>query len=202
MKKFPALSVIEISSIATGIYSTDVMLKSAPITVLRSGTVHPGKYLVLIGGSVAAVEEAYNSGLRAAGDNILDQVFLPDIHENVVAALLGGKQTCSDEAIGVFETKTACAIINAADFAVKVTNINLVELRISDDLGGNAFVIYSGKIEEVQAALERSVKTMNDGGHLINSILIARPDMDLTRQIYESTLFAKNSLKILDNGEI
>jgi len=202
MKNFPALCIIEISSIATGIYCTDIMLKSAPITVLRSGTVHPGKYLILIGGTVASVDEAYRFGLKAAGTNIIDHVFLPDIHEEVVTALLGGKHTCSDEAIGVFETKTACAIINAADFAIKVTDIDLVEMRISDDLGGNAFAIYSGKIEEVQAALERSEKTMTDHGNLINSTLIARPDTDLTGQISESTLYEKNGLKILDDGEI
>ena len=78
MKKYPAIALLEISGIATGIYCADVMIKCAPITVLKSGTVHNGKYLILIGGSVASVEEAFYKGLTAAKDEIIDHVFLPD----------------------------------------------------------------------------------------------------------------------------
>ena len=38
------------------------MAKRAPIDVIRAGTVHPGKYLILVGGAVADVEEALEAG--------------------------------------------------------------------------------------------------------------------------------------------
>ncbi len=49
----PALALLEFGSIAVGMQAADAMVKRAPIDTLRSGTVHNGKYLVLIGGQVA-----------------------------------------------------------------------------------------------------------------------------------------------------
>ena len=48
MKKYPSIALLELSSIAVGIFTADAMVKRAPITVLKSGTVHNGKYLILI----------------------------------------------------------------------------------------------------------------------------------------------------------
>ena len=58
----PALGLLELESIAAGIAAGDAMAKRAPIEVIRAGTVHPGKYLILVGGSVADVEEALAAG--------------------------------------------------------------------------------------------------------------------------------------------
>ena len=52
----PALALVEFGSIAGGILAADAMIKKAPLNVIKTGTVQPGKYLVLIGGSVADVE--------------------------------------------------------------------------------------------------------------------------------------------------
>jgi len=43
------------------------MLKMAPVALLRCGTVHPGHYLALVGGSVAATAEAHAAGLAKTG---------------------------------------------------------------------------------------------------------------------------------------
>ena len=58
----PALGLLELESIAAGIEVGDAMAKRAPVELLRAGTVHPGKYLVLVGGDVADVEEALEAG--------------------------------------------------------------------------------------------------------------------------------------------
>ena len=52
-------------SIAIGVRAGDAMVKRAPVEVTYAGTVHPGKYLVLVGGDVASVEESYAAGLDA-----------------------------------------------------------------------------------------------------------------------------------------
>ena len=66
-----ALALLEFSGAAAGILAVDRMLKMAPVALLRCGTVHPGRYLALVGGSVAATEEAHaagaGGGLRAEG---------------------------------------------------------------------------------------------------------------------------------------
>ena len=60
----PAVGLLEFSSIARGIEAGDAMIKSAPLEVIRAGTVHPGRYLVLVGGLTADVEAAMEAGRR------------------------------------------------------------------------------------------------------------------------------------------
>ena len=63
----PALGLLELESIAAGIEVGDAMAKRAPIDLIRAGTVHPGKYHVLVGGAVADVEEALEAGREIGG---------------------------------------------------------------------------------------------------------------------------------------
>ena len=54
--KRTAIGLIELSSIAAGFAVADVLLKAAAVELLINRTICSGKYLVLIGGEVAAVE--------------------------------------------------------------------------------------------------------------------------------------------------
>ncbi len=89
MKKCPALALIEFGSIAAGVTAGDAMIKKAPISLFKAGTVSQGKYLVLIVGSVASVKEAFEAGLLVGKDFVVDKVFLPDVHDAVLSAILG-----------------------------------------------------------------------------------------------------------------
>lgn len=150
----PALALIELDSIAIGIEAGDAMAKRSPIDVLYAGTVHPGKYLVLVGGAVADVEEALDTGRAVGGSAILDTVLLADIHPDVVAALRGRRRTGTGEALGVIETQTVAAIIEAADAGVKGARARLLELRLADDIGGKAYLLFGGPVADVEAAVE------------------------------------------------
>ncbi len=75
----PALALVEFASIAVGITAGDAMVKVAPLDSIYAGTVHPGKYLVLVSGDTASVEEALETGLTAGGDDVVDAVFLPEL---------------------------------------------------------------------------------------------------------------------------
>jgi bacterial microcompartment shell protein len=150
----PALAVLELDSIAAGIAAGDAMAKRAPIDVLRAGTVHPGKYLVLVGGSVADVEEALQAGREIGGPAVLDVVFLPHVHPELVAAIGGTLRECAGEALGVIETRTVAAIIEAADAGLKGARVRIVELRLADDLGGKGYLLFDGSVSDVEAAVE------------------------------------------------
>jgi microcompartment protein CcmL/EutN len=89
--KYPAIALIELGSIAAGMFAADKMVKRAPIELLRAGTVQPGKYLILIGGGTAEVEESYREALQVAPEDILDEVFLPRVHTQVIDALEGDR---------------------------------------------------------------------------------------------------------------
>jgi microcompartment protein CcmL/EutN len=202
MKKYPAIALLEISGIATGIYCADVMIKCSPITVLKSGTVHNGKYLILIGGSVASVEEAYFKGLTAATDEIIDHVILPDVHEQVHDAVLGQRADCSREAIGIIETTSVAAIIQSTDAAIKQTDINIAEIRIADHLGGKAFSILNGKIEDIESAVEIAREKITRPKYWLKHTVIPNLDQELGNQLAQSTSFGKLQVQTLSEGEI
>jgi microcompartment protein CcmL/EutN len=202
MKKYPAIALLEISGIATGIYCADVMIKCSPITVLKSGTVHNGKYLILIGGSVASVEEAYFKGLTAATDEIIDHVILPDVHEQVHDAVLGQRADCSREAIGIIETTSVAAIIQSTDAAIKQTDINIAEIRIADHLGGKAFSILNGKIEDIESAVEIAREKITRPEYWLKHTVIPNLHQELGNQLAQSTSFGNLQVQTLSEGEI
>ena len=202
MKKYPAIALIEFSSIATGILAGDAMVKRAPISVLKSGTVHKGKFLVLIGGSVASVEESFSEGLSIGEEQIIDKMILPNAHIQVHDAILGARKTCCDEAIGVIETATVAATIQSADAGIKGANVNIVEIRLADDIGGKAFAIFTGKVEEVEAAINISKNAVTDPEHWIRDTIIPRLHTDMAKQIDQSTSFFKTDLNKIENSEV
>jgi microcompartment protein CcmL/EutN len=150
----PALALLELDSIAAGIQTGDAMAKRAPIDVIRAGTVHPGKYLVLVGGAVADVEEALDAGREVGASSILDVVFLPNVHPELVAAIRGERRAAAGEALGIIETATVAAIIEAADAGLKGARVRLLELRLADDLGGKGYLLFDGPVADVEAAVE------------------------------------------------
>lgn len=149
----PAIALLELDSIAIGIETGDAMAKRSPIDVIYAGTVHPGKYLVLVGGAVGDVEEALDAGRTVGGPSILDAVFLADVHPDVVAAMRGRRLTGTGEALGVIETPTVAAIIDAADAGVKGAQVRLLELRLADGLGGKAYLLFDGTVADVEVAV-------------------------------------------------
>ena len=97
----PALALLEFGSVAAGIVAGDAMAKRAPIDAIVVGTVQPGHYLVMVSGDTASVEEAIAAGTGASGHALLDMVFLPDVHVDVVAAVRGRRLAEPPEALGV-----------------------------------------------------------------------------------------------------
>lgn len=159
----PALALLELASIAVGIEAGDAMVKRAPVEVLRAGTVHPGRYLVLVTGSVADVEEAFRAGVEVGEAALVDTVLLPNVHAAVVAALRGERRTGAGEALGVVETATVAATIQAADAGVKGAAVELLELRLADGLGGKGYLLFDGAVSDVEAAVAIAVDRIADG---------------------------------------
>jgi microcompartment protein CcmL/EutN len=149
----PALALLELDSIAAGIEAGDAMAKRAPIDVLRAGTVHPGKYLVLVAGSVADVEEAVEAGREVGGSSVLDVVLLPNAHPELASAIRGERRAPEREALGIVETMTVAAVIEAADAGLKGAHVRLLEIRLADDLGGKGYLLFDGTLTDVEAAV-------------------------------------------------
>lgn len=149
----PALALIEFDSIAAGIETGDAMAKKAPIARLVAGTVHNGKFLVLITGEVGDVEESYAAGLIVGAGNVLDDVILPGIHPQVADAIHRQRRPEPGDALGIVETRTVAAAIAAADVGIKGAEVNLIEIRLADGLGGKGLIFFSGLVHDVEAAV-------------------------------------------------
>jgi microcompartment protein CcmL/EutN len=199
---YPAIALLELPSIATGIFCADEMIKCSPITVLKSGTVHKGKYLILIGGTVASTEEAFKIGRAIAKEDLIDQVFLPDIHSQVYEAITGQRRPCSKESIGIIETTTAAATIKSTDAAIKGAKIDVVEIRLADHLGGKGFSIVTGEVEDVQSAIHVAQNTITNPDYWVHGIVIPHLHFEMAEQIEQSTYFEQLSIRELEEGEL
>jgi microcompartment protein CcmL/EutN len=153
---FPALALLEFSSIAAGIEAGDAMVKRAPVSTIQTGTVQPGHYLVLVAGDVASVEEAVAAGRETGQAALRDTLFLPNVHPAVVAALGGQRQTAVEDALGIIETHTVASAIQAADAGVKGAEVSLLQLRLADGLGGKGLVFFHGLVADVETAVSLS----------------------------------------------
>jgi microcompartment protein CcmL/EutN len=158
----PALALLELASIAVGIEAGDAMVKRAPVEVVHAGTVHPGKYLVLVAGAVADVEEALAAGLEVGEGCLVDTVFLPNVHAQVVAALRGARRAGRGDALGIVETATVAATIEAADAGVKGARVELLELHLADGLGGKGYLLFDGSVSDVEAAVAIAIERISD----------------------------------------
>jgi len=185
----PALSLIEFSSIAAGIQAADAMVKRAPLEVIQAGTVQPGKYLVLIGGLTADVEESLAAGREVGGAAIVDIVYLPQVHRELVEALQGGRAAKPKDALGVVETTCVAAAIQAADAGIKAAEVRLVEVRLADGLGGKGIVLFSGLVADVEIAVERGVAALDRPDQLVRQVVIPNLHDELWANLSQATRF-------------
>lgn len=185
----PALALLEFGSIAVGMQAADAMVKRAPIDTIRSGTVHNGKYLVLIGGQVADVEESLSAGRETGGGDLLDYVLLPQVHPDVVECIGGQRAPEATDALGVIETATAAAAIHAADAGIKAAMVQLVEVRLADGLGGKGIVLFSGLVADVQAAVLGGIGALERPDLLVRQVVIPQLHPGMWDNVGASTWF-------------
>ncbi len=174
----PAIGLLEFESIVAGIVAGDAMAKSSPITSLYAGTVHPGHYLVLVGGDTAAVEIALENAGR---DTVVDSLFLADVHPAVITAITTDDPTATviGDAVGIVETSTTAAAIIAADAGVKTAGVELLAVRLADGLGGKAYCLFGGTVADIEAAIEGATERIRAGGKLLHSAVISQLHDDM-----------------------
>lgn len=172
----PAIAIVEFDSIATGVFSGDAMVKSSPIGSIYAGTVHPGRYLVLVSGDTASVEVALDTGRDVGDRSVIDSIFLPAVHDDVVAAIVSLVDAADfdGEAAGIIETATVASVVEASDAGVKAAAVALPAVRLADGLGGKGYALFTGPIAEVEEALEAAVERAMPTGHLIRHVVIAQ----------------------------
>lgn len=170
-----AIGLIESSSIAKGIEFADVMAKTADITILVTKSICPGKYIVLIGGDVSSVDQAVNAALEIAPAVIVDHFVIANIHPSILPAISGGAVVEKVEAIGVLETYSVAATIEATDLAVKAAAVIPIRMHLAFGIGGKSYVVLTGEVAAVKASMEVGTESAANKGFLVNKVVIARP---------------------------
>lgn len=188
----PAIGLIELSSIARGISVADAMVKASPVGSLYAGSVHPGKYLVLVSGDTASVEEAMLVGTAAAEPKSLGTILLPDIDPGVVAALTepSSGADLGTEAVGIVETAGVAALIGAADAGAKAARVVVAGIRLADGLGGKAYVVFTGPVADVEVAVTVAADSSRVSGALVEMQIIPLIAAEVAANVAADLAFA------------
>ncbi len=176
-----AIGMVELNSIAKGIETCDYMVKAAQVELIRSSTVCPGKYLILIAGDTGDVRASMKEGEKRGGECVVDTLLLPNVHPQLIPAISMATQPPKLGAVGVLEFYSVASAITAADVAAKAANITLIEVRIGYAIGGKGYVTLTGDVGAVRAAVAAATR---DAQLLVGTTVIPRP----AQQVFDSLL--------------
>lgn len=178
-----ALGLIELRSIARGMKTTDAILKAADVELLRAHVVCPGKYIILVAGSISQVKNAVALGQQIAPEVVVDHFILSNVHPSIFPALTATTEIENVKAIGVIETFTLAASIVAADLAVKAAPVDLIEIRLPFAMGGKAFTVFTGEVSAVRSAVNTAAEKLKDEGVIDSFEVIPSPHKDLIEKL-------------------
>jgi microcompartment protein CcmL/EutN len=175
----PCIGLLELSSIARGVEATDAVLKAASVRVLFARPFSPGKYALLVTGSVDDVRSSLLAGSEIAGDDALDEVLIPGVAGGVLDALSRPIEVPELDAIGIVETATIGSTLLAADAACKRSSVTLFEMRLAQGIGGKSYFTLTGEVSDVEAATLAGAAIAQERGHLIRRVVVPRPHESL-----------------------
>lgn len=178
-----ALGMIEIQSIPAGVEAGDQMLKTASVELVAAQAVCAGKYIVIIAGEVAAVRSSVKAGEETAGSLLINSIVIPAVHEQVPKAINACTEIDHVQAVGVMETFSLCSAVIAADASVKAAEVDLIEVRLGRGLGGKSFIVLTGEVAAVRAAIEAGTAPEEVQGLMSRSVVIPSPHPDIVRSL-------------------
>ena len=88
-------------------------------------------------------------------------------------------------AVGVVECSNITGSVLGADAAVKAADVVLLELRLGNGIGGKSYLVVTGDVAAVSAAVEVASAKAQESGRLLEAVVIPRPDKSLFRGLTE-----------------
>jgi microcompartment protein CcmL/EutN len=130
------------------------------------------------------VEEAWQKGLEVGGEAVVDQLFLPNAHEQLVPAMRACAPIEEVDALAVVETFAAASAILAADASCKRSDVKLIELRLARGMCGKGMYTMTGSQADIEAAVEAGEEILRrESGLLLRTEVIPRPHPDLVQKL-------------------
>lgn len=178
-----AIGMVEYQTVSKGIQAADLILKTAQVELLEAQTVCPGKYIVILTGDLSAVSASIEASRKKFEEDLIDSFILGNPHESIFSAIYGSSDVGEVKALGIVETFSAASIIVAADEAAKTSIVNLIELRIARGMCGKSYLMLTGDVAAVEAAIEKARKVLAETGMLLDASVISNPDKKLWESI-------------------
>jgi microcompartment protein CcmL/EutN len=179
-----SIGLVEVSSIALGHLAEDAMLKAAAVELLLARTICSGKFIVVVGGDVASVDSAVEAGACAVGGALIEKRVIPQVHPAVFPAIASVVELAPGDAraLGVVETFSASSIVDVADAAAKSADVALFRVHLAMAIGGKGYVLMTGDVASVEAAVAAGAQIAAEEGILVASTVIAAPRPELFRE--------------------
>lgn len=172
-----AIGLLELSSIGVAFQVQDAMLKASDVELLIARTICSGKYLVVVGGDVAAVEASVAAGKAMSLEALIEELIITGVDRRVFPAISGAVVLAEDQkdALGVIEAFSVAAIVEAADACLKAADVTLFRVHVAMAIGGKGFLLVTGTVADVEAAVKAGAAEVSARGMLVSRIVIPRP---------------------------
>jgi len=178
-----AIGMMEYKTVSCGVAAADMMVKTAEIELMEASAVCPGKYMILVSGSISAVRAALDAAAVRYEGQLIDSFMLGNPHPSIFNAIFGTAVVEHANALGVLETYSCSAAIVAADTSAKTAAVDLIDLRLARGLCGKSYLFITGEVAAVQMAVERAKAQAAESGMFLDSAVIPNPDPKLWQRI-------------------
>lgn len=170
-----AIGMVEFNSIARGIYVADQMVKISDVEIATAAPTCPGKYIAIVYGDVAAVEASVKIGERMAEEFFVDSLLISNVDAGVFPAITGATMPQRIQAVGIIESFSLATMIVCADAVLKTAEVEAIELRLGNGLGGKSYFTFTGDVAAVKAGNDAGVAIAQEHGLLVNAEVIPSP---------------------------
>jgi microcompartment protein CcmL/EutN len=114
---------------------------------------------------------------------LIERRVIPHVHPAVFPAVsMAVDVPDATGALGLIETFSASSIIEVADAAAKTANVQLLRVHLAMAIGGKGFVLLTGDVASVEAAVAAGCEVAADEGILTGRAVIAAPRRELFRE--------------------
>ncbi len=179
-----AIGMVEFTSISRGIYAADQMVKISDVEIVTASSACPGKYVAIVHGDVAAVQDSVGIGERLAEEYLVDSIVIPNVSPAVFPAITGATMPDPIQALGIIEFFSLATMIIAADEILKAANLQPLELRLGNGMGGKAFFTFTGDVAAVETGIDIGKEIAKEKGLLVNAEVIPSPSDRLLPSLF------------------
>lgn len=172
-----AFASLDVLSIARGYKTLDVIAKRAAVKIEVAKPVSSGRFVIVMSGAIAEVEESYCAALECVLDGVLDHVILTSPHEQVKFGVCA-RNIPSSRSVLIAEFETVSSTLAAVDAVLKNCDVNLGSIRLADGIAGKGIATLCGDLCEVEASRDIILAKVHSD-RIVALELIAQPHAEV-----------------------